>query len=82
MPRLSTLRARIHGRSRPDSDSAYEVQTGAQLTIPKPRGLLSVLGEPLGATESFKTRPEAVWIWETMWISVEAKSRSKSPTAH
>lgn len=40
-------------------------------------GLVS-LGELLGAAESFKPpgkgRADAVWVWDTMWITVEAKS--------
>lgn len=39
---------------------------------------LAALGELLGATESFKPpgqgRADAVWVWEQMWITVEAKS--------
>lgn len=40
------------------------------------------LGELIGATRSFKPvlkgRTDAVWLWETLWVTVEAKSEQKS----
>ena len=44
--------------------------------FPNHASCLAALGELLGATEPFKPNPkgrtDAVWIWETMWIRVEA----------
>lgn len=43
---------------------------------------LVALGQFLGAAESFKPagqgRADAVWIWATLWVTLEAKSEQKS----
>lgn len=48
-----------------------------QKSTPYEQGL-TILGELIGAVESFKPsgtgRADGVWVWDTLWITIEAKS--------
>lgn len=74
---LILLNGRMQSRVKFESKSSVMLANLNQLDAPKyEQGLVS-LGEFLGA-ESFKSpdqgRADATWIWQALWISVEAKS--------
>lgn len=75
------LRDKFSSSARFDRQSATMLAALNQQGAPKYEQGLVVLGELIGS-ESFKPsgqgRADAVWVWEPLWISVEAKSEQKT----
>ncbi|WP_301175638.1 DEAD/DEAH box helicase [Actinomadura geliboluensis] len=78
---LALLKGRLSSSTKFDRQAATMLANLSQQdSTPYEQGLVS-LGELLGA-ESFKPpgqgRTDAAWIWESLWVTVEAKSESQS----
>jgi len=78
---IELQRGKLNSSAKFDRQSATMLADLNQQDAPKYEQALVTLGELIGA-ESFKPpgpgRADAVWIWEPLWISVEAKSEQKS----
>jgi hypothetical protein len=78
---IELLRGKLNSSAKFDRQSATMLADLNQQGAPKYEQALVALGELIGA-ESFKPagqgRADAVWIWEPLWISVEAKSEQKT----
>ena len=78
---IELVRGKLNSSAKFDRQSARMLADLNQQGAPKYEQALVTLGELIGA-ESFKPsgqgRADAVWIWEPLWISVEAKSEQKS----
>lgn len=78
---IELLQGKLSSSAKVDRQSATMLADLNQQGAPKYEQALVALGEFLGA-ESIKPpgqgRADAVWIWEPLWISVEAKSEQKT----
>ena len=78
---IELLRGKLKSLVKFNSQSAKKLADLSQQGASKYEQALVVLGELIGA-ESFKPpgqgRADAVWIWESLWITVEAKSEQKT----
>lgn len=78
----SLAKTTLQSKTKSDKRVAGMLEGLAAQKSEKYEAALISLGELVGATRSFKPtlkgRTDAVWLWDSLWITVEAKSEQKS----